>query len=95
MDFSLSEEQKDIKKAAREFVQGEFDLEEALDLERNGQFPFRIWKKACKLGFIGVHFPEKYGGQDLGILENAIVIEEFCRQHPGIGMALGFFGFWF
>jgi len=89
VDFNLSEEQIDIQKAAREFAQGEFDPEHALDLDRNGQFPLKIWKKACNLGFIGIHFPNRYGGQDLGLLENVLIVEEFCRQHSGIGMALG------
>lgn len=89
MDFNLNEEQTDIQKAAREFAQGEFDLEQALDWDRNCQFPHKIWKKACNLGFIGIHFPNRYGGQDLGLLENTLIVEEFCREHSGIGMALG------
>jgi len=89
VDFSLSEEQKDIQKAARKFAEGEFDPDYALDLERNGQFPSKIWKRACELGFIGIHFPERYGGQGLGLLENALVVEEFCQQHSGIGITLG------
>ena len=93
MDFSLNKEQKDIQKAARDFAQGEFDPDVALELERERQYPFEIWKRACKLGFIGMHFPEIYGGQELGLLENILVVEEFCRQHSGIGMALGLSGF--
>jgi alkylation response protein AidB-like acyl-CoA dehydrogenase len=88
MDFELTDEQKDIQRAAREFAQGEFDREMALELERNHAFPKSIWKKACELGFIGLHFPEAYGGQGLGILENTLVVEEFCRQDSGIGIAL-------
>lgn len=93
MDFSLSKEQKDIQKAAREFAQGEFDPDAALELEKEGQYPSEIWKRACELGFIGMHFPERYGGQGLGLLENTLVVEAFCRQHSGIGMALGLAGF--
>jgi alkylation response protein AidB-like acyl-CoA dehydrogenase len=88
MDFELTDEQRDIQRAAREFAQGEFDRELALELERDHAFPKSIWKKACQLGFIGLHFPEAYGGQGLGILENALVVEEFCRQDSGIGIAL-------
>jgi len=88
MDFELTDEQKDIQRAAKEFAQGEFDRELALELERDHAFPKSIWKKACELGFIGLHFPEAYGGQGLGILENALVVEEFCRQDSGIGIAL-------
>ncbi len=93
MDFILTKEQKDIQKAAGEFAQGEFDPDVAMDLEREGQYPFEIWKRACELGFIGMHIPEEYGGQELGILDNVLVVEEFCRQNSGIGMALVLSGF--
>lgn len=88
MDFELSDEQKDIQRAAREFAAGEFDRDLAMELEREHAFPSSIWKKACELGFVGIHFPEEYGGQGLGIFENALVVEEFCRQDSGIGVAL-------
>ena len=88
MDFRLNKEQEAIQKAAREFAQGEFDKEIALECERTHSFPKEIWKKACALGFMGIHFPEEYGGQEYGIFENALVVEEFCRQDSGIGVAL-------
>jgi alkylation response protein AidB-like acyl-CoA dehydrogenase len=88
MDFRLTKDQEQIQKAAREFAKGEFDKEIALEHERTHTFPRSIWKKACELGFVGIHFPEKYGGQEYGILENALVVEEFCRQDSGIGIAV-------
>jgi alkylation response protein AidB-like acyl-CoA dehydrogenase len=88
LDFRLNKEQEAIQAAARDFAKGEFDKEIALEHERAHTFPLEIWKKACELGFLGIHFPEKYGGQDYGILENALVVEEFCRQDSGIGIAL-------
>ncbi|MEW6073274.1 MAG: acyl-CoA dehydrogenase family protein [Planctomycetota bacterium] len=87
MDFDLSKAQKDIQKAARKFAKGEFDRELAMELERKHQFPLDICRKAGELGFIGLHFPEKYGGQGYGCLENALVIEEFCRADSSIGSA--------
>ena len=88
MDFELNAEQLDIQKAVRDFAKGEFDKELALEHERNHEFPRKIWKKACELGFIGIHFPEEYGGQDYGISENALVVEELCRRDSGFGCAL-------
>ena len=88
MDFRLNKEQEAIQKAAREFAKGEFDKEIALEHERTHTFPRSIWKKACELGFLGIHFPEKYGGQDYGVLENALVVEEFCRQDSSLGIAV-------
>jgi alkylation response protein AidB-like acyl-CoA dehydrogenase len=88
MDFNLSKEQEAIQKAAREFAKGEFDKEIALEHERTHTFPRSIWKKACELGFLGIHFPEKYGGQEYGALENALVVEAFCCYDSGIGIAV-------
>ncbi|MBW1941903.1 MAG: acyl-CoA/acyl-ACP dehydrogenase [Deltaproteobacteria bacterium] len=88
MDFKLNNEQDAIQKAAEEFAKGEFDRDIALEHELAHSFPFDIWKKACELGFIGLHFPEELGGQDYGILENALVVEAFCRQDSGLGIAL-------
>jgi len=88
MDFDLTQEQKDIQKAARDFIQGEVDKEKVLEWEQTHTFPKEIWKKACKLGFVGIHFPEEYGGQGYGISENALIVEEFCRKDSGVGVAL-------
>ena len=88
MDFKLNKEQEEILKAAQEFAKGEFDKDIALEHERTHAFPKSIWKKACDLGFLGIHFPEKYGGQDYGILENTLVVEAFCRQDSSIGIAV-------
>ena len=88
MDFELSAEQEAIKIAAKEFAKGEFDKSTALEHERSHSFPFDIWKKACSLGFLGIHFPEEYGGQGFGVLENTLTVEEFCRQDSSIGIAI-------
>jgi len=88
MDFELTRAQKEIQKAAWEFARGEFDKNLALELENNHEFPTRIWKKAAELGFIGIHFPEKYGGQGLGVLENILVAEQLCACDSTIGSAV-------
>jgi alkylation response protein AidB-like acyl-CoA dehydrogenase len=88
MNFELSDEQRDVQKAAKEFAQGEFDPDLVLELDRTSQFPESIWKKAAQLGFIGIHYPEEFGGQGLGIFENLLVIEAFCRIDSGVGSAL-------
>lgn len=93
MDFELTKSQKEIQKAAREFAKGEFDKELALELDRTHEFPTKIWKKAADLGFIGVHYPEKYSGQDLGVLENIIIADAFCAQDSSIGSAIALASF--
>jgi alkylation response protein AidB-like acyl-CoA dehydrogenase len=93
MDFELTQEQRDIQKAAREFAQGEFDKEKILEWEQTHTFPREIWKKASELGFIGIHFPEEYGGQGCGVTENILTVEEFCRKDSGVGIALSLVDF--
>lgn len=88
MDFELTKSQIEIQKAARDFAKGEFDKELALELDQKHEFPAKIWKKAAELGFIGIHFPEKYSGQGLGVTENILVAEELCARDSTIGSAI-------
>ncbi|MCS7121038.1 MAG: acyl-CoA dehydrogenase family protein [Archaeoglobaceae archaeon] len=88
MDFELTQEQKDIKRAAWDFASKEFKKEIAEELDRKEEFPFELHKKAASLGFIGVHFPEQYGGGGMGCLENVLIAEEFCRADSTIGSAI-------
>ncbi len=88
MDFDLKKSQKEIQKAARDFARGEFNKELALELDRKHEFPRKIWQKAAELGFIGIHFPEQYSGQGLGLLENIIIADEFCSRDSTIGSAV-------
>lgn len=87
MDFDLTKEQKDIKKAAREFAEGEFP-EIAEECDREEKYPFDLVKRAADLGFIGINFPEEYGGGGYGYVEKCLVSEEFFRVDPGLGSVL-------
>jgi acyl-CoA dehydrogenase len=87
MDFELTNRQKQIRLAAREFAEGEFP-EIAREYDRREEFPRDLWKKACELGFIGLFIKKEYGGLGLGFLEFAMVMEEFWRVDPGCGNIL-------
>lgn len=88
MNFELTKEQKAIQKAVREFAEGEFDKDLALEHELNHRFPRELWKKACELGFTCINYPEEYGGQGYGLMEQVLVIEELCRKDSGLGIAI-------
>jgi len=77
--FELTEEQIDIKNAAREFAEKEFTSELGRKYDQNYEFPWELYRKAAKLGFIGGDLPEEHGGQGLGCIEACIVNEEFNR----------------
>ena len=58
MDFNLTPTQLDIRRAAREFAEGEFpNIAKECDVEET--FNLELLKKASKLGFIGVFVDEK------------------------------------
>jgi len=88
MDFTLSKEQRDIQKAAREFALGEFLPEKAQEFDRNETFDLSIWRKACELGFVGVFIDEKYEGAGLGFFEHCLITEEFWAVDAGMGNAV-------
>lgn len=87
MNFDLTDEQKDIIRAAREFAEKEFP-NVAQECDRKEEVPMYLWKKACELGFEGVWIPESYGGAGLGFLEHSLITEELWRVDPGIGLFL-------
>ena len=87
MDFSLTEEQRAIQEAARDFALGEVDpiVDEIDEAQR---FPMEVMKKAGELGFLGMIFPEEYGGSGLGYVEYALVITELSKVDPSVGISV-------
>ncbi len=88
MEFELNEEQKEIRRATREFCEKEFTPELALEYDQKEEFPMQLYKKAAKLGLTSMRIPHEYEGQGYGLLEDCIVVEEMCRVDPGIGAAI-------
>ncbi|MGQ9461072.1 MAG: acyl-CoA dehydrogenase family protein [Candidatus Bathyarchaeaceae archaeon] len=93
MKFELTEEQMDIKRAAREFAEKEFTSELGRKYDENYEFPWELYRKAAKLGFIGGDLPEEYGGQGLGCIEACLVAEEFHRVDSTCASCLSGVGF--
>ena len=87
MDYSLSDEQKQIVEAARKFARNEFP-KVARECDREEKFPREVWEQAGELGFMGIFIAPEYGGLGLGCLEHAMVMEEFWRVDPGVGNIL-------
>ncbi len=85
--MELTVEQQDIRKAAREFAEGEF-RERAKEFDEREEFDLGLWKKAVDNGFVGTFIREEYGGAGLGFLEHSLISEEFWRVDPGCGQAV-------
>jgi len=87
MHFSLSKEQKQIKRSAREFAEGAIKPI-AREYDQKEEFPMDLWKKACELGFVGAFIDSDYEGMGLGYFETCLIMEEFWRIDPGCGCVL-------
>jgi alkylation response protein AidB-like acyl-CoA dehydrogenase len=77
MRFDLSEEQVAIKRAARDFLASRYDLRKVRELAETGNYDVNIWKEITGLGWPGLAIREEYGGQGLGVVELAVLLEEF------------------
>ena len=87
MDFDLTEEQQEIKRLAREFAESEI-APHRLEWDEAQHFPVDLMKKLAQLGFLGVIFPQEYGGAGLGYVEYVTVIEEISRVDGAIGLSV-------
>lgn len=77
MDLGLSEEQEMLKTSARDFLQKECSkqLVKQLDESDTGYSP-ELWRKMAELGWMGLIFPEKYGGSGGSFLDLIVLLEE-------------------
>ena len=87
MDFELSEEQKLVRRTAREFAEGEI-APVAARYDEAEEFPAELMPKLGALGFMGAIFPAEYGGAGLDYVSYALVVEELSRVDGSIGITM-------
>lgn len=87
MNLELTEEQRLLQKAVREFAESEV-RPLAKELDETGHFPRELFRKAAELGLTGVAFPESEGGAGFDHIAYTIVIEEISRCCASTGVIL-------
>lgn len=77
MDIGFSEEQEILKASARDFLARECPkkLVKELDESDKGYSP-ELWRKMAELGWMGLVFPEDYGGSGGTFLDLVVLLEE-------------------
>ena len=80
MDFSLTEEQKMLRKSARDFLESECPVSQVREMagDEKGYSP-QLWQKMARLGWQGLLFPGRYGGGDGTFLDLVVLLEETGR----------------
>ncbi len=86
MDFELSDEQRQIRSTLAEFAEHEIKPYSA-KWDKEDIFPRHVVEKLGELGFLGVAFPERYGGGGADTLSQVLVVEGLARYDAGIALA--------
>ena len=91
MEFGFSDEQQEIKSTAHDFLSDRFKPEKVRELaESENPYDDALWKEMGELGWPGIAIAEDHGGQGLGMVELAILLEEMgyaCAPSPFIANA--------
>jgi len=87
MDFDLSPDHELIRRTVRDFAEQEV-APVAEELDRTKAFPYEIVAKLGELGFMGIPFPEEYGGAGGDSLAYALAVEELTRIDSSVAITL-------
>ena len=80
MDLSLNETQQMLRNTAKDFFASECSETHVREMETDQEgYNKQLWEKIANQGWLGVPFPEKYGGFGLSFLEFCILLEEAGR----------------
>ncbi|HWD77160.1 MAG TPA: acyl-CoA dehydrogenase family protein [Solirubrobacteraceae bacterium] len=85
MDFDLTEDQREIKNVARELLAARSPFAKVREAAEAGRYDDALWKEIVELGWPGIAVSEQYGGQGLGAIELAVLLEELgyaCAATP-------------
>src|SRR6201987_2429515 len=87
VSFSLTEEQKELRRLAREFADREIRPYEA-ECDEKMRHPEEVIAKAHELGLMNLHVPEEYGGPGLPTFDGMLVGEELYWGCSGVGESI-------
>ncbi|MCS7057852.1 MAG: acyl-CoA dehydrogenase family protein [Meiothermus sp.] len=83
VDFSLTEEQRQLQKLARRFAREQI-APIAAEYDAREEVPWQVVERLHEVGLLNAIVPEEYGGMGLGMLEEVIIGEELAWGCMGI-----------
>lgn len=87
MNFELSADQVQIQALVSEFAEREIaPVAEALD--REGRFPYDLYRQLGDLGIPALPFAQEYGGMGLGTFDMALAIEQIAKQDQTLAVTM-------
>jgi alkylation response protein AidB-like acyl-CoA dehydrogenase len=91
VDFDLNEDQKEIKAVARELLGARSTWARVREAALAGEYDAALWREIVELGWPGIAVSERWGGQGLGVVELAALLEELgyaCAAVPFLSTAV-------
>ncbi|WP_295819696.1 acyl-CoA dehydrogenase family protein [uncultured Deinococcus sp.] len=83
MEFSLSDEQRQLQQLARDFTRREI-IPVASEYDQKEELPWQVVEKAFEVGLLNVGIPDHAGGLGLGMLDECLIGEELAYGCMGI-----------
>jgi len=87
MDFQLTPSELEVQKLARDFAQNKI-APVAMKYDESQEFPMEIAKQLGEMGFLGIIFPEEYGGSNFSMMDYSIIVEEISKADPSLGLTV-------
>src|ERR1700760_1545045 len=90
MDFDLTEDQREIKNVARELLTARSPFAKVREAAETAAYDDVLWREIVGLGWPGIAVAEEHGGQGLGAVELAVLLEELgyaCAATPFLATA--------
>jgi alkylation response protein AidB-like acyl-CoA dehydrogenase len=91
MNFDFSEDQRTIKVTAHDLLASRSPFERVREAAEARRYDEALWRELCELGWPGIAVAEEHGGQGLGAVELAVLLEELgyaVAATPLLGTAL-------
>jgi alkylation response protein AidB-like acyl-CoA dehydrogenase/putative sterol carrier protein len=75
----FTEDHEIFRQSVKQFVQNEV-VQNIEKWEEEEQIPKTIWKKMGELGFLGINFPDEFGGTNNDFFYSVILLDEIARS---------------
>lgn len=86
LNFELGNDIQALRESVRRFASTEV-AHLAAEIDKNNQFPMKLWKDMGALGILGITASDNYGGAALGYLAHCVAMEELSRASASVGLS--------
>ena len=84
--IAFTSEQEQFRKAVARFVDAEV-VPEAEAIDERAEFPMKLFKRIGELGYLGLRYPEAYGGAGADMVTYCLFAEELARGSLSVAAA--------